>query len=73
MAGVSGRRGWGHRAHHVLMAESVGPRLGAGMERSSLVMVVGRREEAEVGRPLAQLFGQGMGHEVVVDKGGVVG
>ena len=28
MARVSGRRGWGHRARHVLMVESVGPRLG---------------------------------------------
>ena len=26
-----------------------------------------------MGRPLAQSFGQGMGCEVVVDKGGVVG
>ena len=29
----------GQRARHVLMAESVGPRLGAGVERPSLMMV----------------------------------
>ena len=29
--------------------------------------------EGEVGRPLAQLFGQGRGRKVVVDMGGMMG